>query len=141
MKKAFLLILAVVLISCGSKKKHVEFDPKKSKNQVPQIDPNSLIQIVTRDSYKESVADLKHQAEKVKAYNDQKKAIRDELNKIRKETDQQIELISYLTELEGFQNALLLVLSEKTHAKHRASPKKRSTSYMKRNINNLTENL
>jgi hypothetical protein len=47
------------------------------------IDPNALVQEVLRESYLQTVEDLRFYAEKVKYYNTQKKLIRDYLQKLR----------------------------------------------------------
>jgi hypothetical protein len=47
------------------------------------VDPNALVQEVLRESYLQTTEDLRFFAEKVKFYNNLKKAIRDELTKAR----------------------------------------------------------
>ncbi len=47
------------------------------------IDINALVQFVLREAYLESQADLQHFADKVRFYNEQKEAIREEVSRLR----------------------------------------------------------
>ena len=47
------------------------------------VDPNALVQAVLRESYLQATEDLKYYAEKVKYFNQQKKAIREYLQALR----------------------------------------------------------
>ncbi len=47
------------------------------------VDPNALVQEVLRESYLQTTEDLRSYADKVKYYNEQKKALRDSLGPIR----------------------------------------------------------
>ena len=47
------------------------------------VDPNALVQEVLRESYAQTTEDLRFYADKVKYYNEQKKALRDSLGPVR----------------------------------------------------------
>lgn len=56
----------------------------KMRSEGKDIDVNSLIQMVIRQSYLETNKDLQYHAEKVRYYNDLKVSIREELNETRR---------------------------------------------------------
>jgi hypothetical protein len=60
--------------------------PKRKAKQIPEntpVDPNALVQQVLRESYLQTTEDLRFYAEKVRYFNQCKKAIRDYLQKLR----------------------------------------------------------
>lgn len=52
-------------------------------NEGGSVDPNALVQWVLRESYLQTTEDLRFYAEKVKGFNEQKKAIREHLQELR----------------------------------------------------------
>jgi hypothetical protein len=60
--------------------------PKRKAKKIPEdppVDPNALVQQVLRESYLQATEDLRFYAEKVRYYNQRKKAIRAYLQKLR----------------------------------------------------------
>jgi len=90
-------------------------DPGKAMyvRTIKAVDENTIMQWVVRESYRESVDDLTHLVAKVKASNQKKNGVREELKEVRQIVSGRMVMQDYLLELEVFRVELILASAEK----------------------------